>query len=246
MRTLLSAVVLSAAALSARAAEPTESKGDPRALALMQESHKARYSWSPSVSGVSGKFAFTIDGKAGTGTFDAVLRKRGGITVTVSDESVKERLEHHIRSLIQHRTPAAAGSTREAIDYVIVVEDEDRGPLIMPLGDALHSTYRVKNGQLVQVNRAMHGVRFSINVQGFEKMADGRQWTTGYTVTSWKHDTGARVSHSTTTTDGFHNVGGEMFPKAEKVVLEKGGAAASTVELKYSDIKFVSAASASK
>jgi hypothetical protein len=48
----------------------------------------------------------------------------------------------------------------------------EHGPLIMTVGDPMQSTQRVKDGRMVQVNRAMGGKRFTINVTEFEKSPD--------------------------------------------------------------------------
>jgi hypothetical protein len=82
---------------------------------------------------------------------------------------VPEEVKDHIGSLISHRTPPAARAPkRPTPPSVIVVEDEDRGPLIMTVGDPMQSTQRVKDGRMVQVNRLMGGKRFTIDVVEFE------------------------------------------------------------------------------
>jgi hypothetical protein len=47
-------------------------KSDPRAAALLQEAAKTRYTWSPEISAVSGKFTWEKGGKSGAGTFHSV------------------------------------------------------------------------------------------------------------------------------------------------------------------------------
>src|SRR5262245_13087202 len=102
-------------------------QGDPRAAALMEASAKSRYTWSTDISAVSGKFAWSEDGKKGTGSFRSVLHQRGGLTFKAEDGGdVPAEVREHIGSLILHRTPPAAGSAqRRPTAYRIVVEDED-------------------------------------------------------------------------------------------------------------------------
>jgi hypothetical protein len=72
-------------------------KGDPRGAALLQEAAKTRYTWSPEVSAVSGKFAWEKDGKAGAGTFRSVLHKRGGLAIKAEgDAEVPAEVKDHI------------------------------------------------------------------------------------------------------------------------------------------------------
>jgi len=227
------------AGLTAAADKPDATKGDPRAAALMDEATNTRYLWSPDVSAVSGKFAWEMEGKSGTGTFRSVLRQRGGLTVTTEgDPEIVKELKEHIGSLISHRTPPAANAAKRPTPAsVIVVEDEERGPLILTVGDAMQSTQRVKDGKLVQVNRVMGDKRFTIDVAEFEKSTDGHYYPSAFTVTWWDAPSGKKTEKQTYTTQGFHVIEGQMFPKAEKVVSEKAGQA-STLALQYSDVKF--------
>jgi hypothetical protein len=232
-----------AAGLQAADTKLDGAKGDPRAAALLQEAARSRYTWSPEVVAVSGKLAWDQDGKAGSGTFRSVLRQRGGLTITApGDAAVPTEVKDHVASMINHRVPpSAAAAERPQPPSVIVVEDEDRGPLILTVGDAMQSTQRVRDGRLVQVNRLMGGKRFTIDVTHFEQAQDGhRAYPAAFTVTWWDAATGKKVERQTYTTQGFYVINGQMFPRAEKVVSEKGGKT-STLQIQYSDVKFETA-----
>lgn len=234
--------------------EKPAAKADPRAMALMDEAIRNRYMWSPSVTGVSGKFVYEADGRRAEGSFNSVLRKRGGLTITVDKvtdlpsatpdpkaAAPADAVKGHIGSLILHRTPAPAGAPARAQDpMTVVVEDEERGPLLLVLGDPLASSYRVKDGRLVQVNRHMGEQRFSIDVTGFATVSDGRGFTTAYTITWWDAVTGKRAERQTYTADGLFDQGGQVFPKSEKVVTEKDGKT-TVMTMRYSDVKFETA-----
>jgi hypothetical protein len=221
-------------------AKQAPTKSDPRAAALMEEAAKTRYIWSPETAAVSGKITWDKDGQAGAATFHSVLHKRGGLTLTPeSGASVPAEVKDHLASLIGHRTASAPGAAqRPPADVAILVEDEERGPLILTVGDAMQSTQRVKDGKLVQVNRMMGPKRFTIDVTEFEKASDGqRVYPAAFTVTWWDAATGKKLEKQTYTTQGFYLVEGQMFPKAEKVVSEKDGKT-STLTIQYADIKF--------
>jgi hypothetical protein len=220
--------------------QPPTPKGDPRAAALLQEGAKTRYTWSPHVQAVSGKVAWEEEGKSGSAAFRSVLHQRGGLTFSGADHAVvPDSVREHIASMIGHRAPPKAGAgTRSQPPSVIVVEDEDRGPLILTVGDPLQSTERVKDGKLVQVNRVMGGKRFTIDVMQFEPAPDGhRFYPAAFTVTWWDAVSGKKVEKQYYTTAGFYVVDGQMFPKGEKVVSDKNSKT-STLEIKYSDIHF--------
>ena len=146
--------------------------------------------------------------------------------------------------MIGHRVPPVP-ETAECPQppAVIVVEDDEHGPLIMTMGDPMQSTQRVKDGKLVQVNRMMGGKRFTIDVTQFEKAPDGRRvYPAAFTVTWWDASTGKMVEKQHYASHGFYLAAGQMFPKSEKVVSEKDGKR-SILEIKYSDIKFETAQS---
>jgi hypothetical protein len=215
-------------------------KGDPRAEVLLQKAARTRYTWAPEAVAVSGAITWEKDGKAGAGTFRSVLRQRGGLTITPEgDAQVPTEVKEHVASMIGHRVPPAPGAAeRPQPPSVIVVEDDDRGPLILTVGDPLQSTQRVKDGKLVQVNRVMGGRRFTIDVTEFARAPDNqRVYPAAFTVTWWDAATGKRTEKQSYTTQGFHVVSGQMFPRAEKVVSDKEGKT-STLEIRYSNVQF--------
>lgn len=237
---IVGAFWLAGSGLWAADEKPTAPKGDPRGAALLQEAAKTRYTWSLEVSAVSGKFAWEKDGTSGTGTFRSVLHKRGGLAITAEGNAeVPADVKEHIGSTIMHRAgPAPGVPERPQPESVIVVEDDSRGPLILILGDSMNSSQRVKDGKLVQVNRVMGGKRFTIDVTEFEKAPDGqRVYPAAFTVTWWDAANGNKLEKQNYTTQGFQLVDGQMFPKAEKVVSEKGDKI-TTLDIRYSDIKF--------
>jgi hypothetical protein len=212
-------------------------KGDARAATLMADAAKSRYVWSPDVKSVSGKFAWEEGGKGGEGTFHADLSKRGA-GVKVEGENLSEEVVDHVKSMIQHRIGGTPGmAARGTPSYVIVVEDEERGPLIMTLGDPMASTQRIKDGKMVQVNRLMGGKRFTIDVTECEKSPEGHYWPSAFTVTWWDAASGKKLEKQTYSTQGFALIDEQMFPKAEKVISEKDGKT-TTMVLRYSDVKF--------
>jgi hypothetical protein len=223
------------------AVAPAKPKGDPRAAELMRRSEETRYSWPADVARIEGRVEWTVDNASGKAGFSADLRT-GTVEVSHPDEAAARRIQGHLRSLITHRAapPAPAGdrAAKEPTAYAIVVEDEERGPLIMPVGDPMLSTYRVnKDGLLVQVNRTTPGSRFTIDIKDAARLADGRYWTTAYTLTRWDPATGKRTGRTVYAAEGFHDVGGRFFPKAEKVESE-GDGRTTRMELRFSDIRF--------
>jgi hypothetical protein len=243
-KTFVSAVILlTGASVGAEQMKPRGPKEDARAAALMQEAAKSRYTWSPDVTVVSFRFTWARDGKSGSGTFRSEIHKRAGSTYSPEgSEALPEEVREHINSMIMHRTPPRHESAqRPAGSFAVLVEGDDRGPLLMTRGDAMLSTQRVKDGRMVQVNRTMGGKRFTIDVTRFEKTSDGRYYPADFTVTWWDAATGKKLEKQTYSTEGLYSVDGQMFPKAEKVVSDKSGKT-SELAIRYSDVKVESGA----
>jgi hypothetical protein len=212
---------------------------DGRAAVLMQEAARSRYTWGADVIAVAGKFTWSKDGKGGSGSFRSVLHQRDGLTFAAEDSTeVPAEVREHIASLIMHRTPPTADSAPQVPgSYAILLEDDDRGPLILTASDLMLSSQRVKDGKFVQVNRTMGGRRFTIDVTRFEKSTDGRFCPADITVTLWDAATGKRLEKRIATTDGFFVQEGQLFPKAEKIISEKAGKT-SELDIRYSEVKF--------
>jgi hypothetical protein len=223
----------------AGAEENAKKKGDARAADLMDQAAKSRYVWIGDVTGVSGEFTWSRDGKTGSATFHDVFHQHDALRITGQGGSaVPEEIHDHVASMINHRVPPGpAAAKRPRPEAVVLVEDDERGPLIMTVGDAMQSTQRIKDGKLVQVNRRMGGQRFTIDVTEFENVPDGRVYPKSFTVTWWDAATGKRTEQQMYTTEGLETVDGQMFPKAEKVVSEKDGHT-STMEISYTNVKF--------
>jgi hypothetical protein len=219
--------------------KPTAPKGDPRAAALMEAASKTRYTWSQDNTAVSGKIEWDKDGKSGAATFRDVFHQRGGLTFSPEGGGeVPEEVREHVGSMIAHRVPSSpTAAKRPTPASMIVVEDEERGPLIMTVGDPMQSTQRVKDGRMVQVNRVMGGERFTIDVTEFEKSPDSHWYPSAFTVTWWEAPTGKKVKKQAYSTHGFQVIDGQMFPKEEQVVSEQEGKT-STLKIRYSSVKF--------
>jgi hypothetical protein len=223
----------------AGAEEKTKNKGDARAAALIDQAAKTRYVWSGDVSAVSGEFTWSKDGVTGSASFRDVFHQHDGLKIEgQGGAQVPEEIRDHVASMINHRVPLSeAAAKKPRPEAAVLLEDDERGPLVMMVGDAMQSTQRIKDGKLVQVNRRMGGKRFTIDVTQFENAPDGRVYPSAFTVTWWDANNGKRLERQTYTTEGLAVIDGQLFPKAEKVVAEQDGHT-STMEISYSNIKF--------
>lgn len=165
-------------------------KADADAVRILDEAHAARAHWGPNFPGFTADAVFSLNGQTA----------RGRITVTADyniqyDLGSKE-LENAIRpsfaSLIMHRR---AGNPT----YQATWRDSETHPLgrAISLNDELKSFYRVRDRQIMQVNRRMGSQRFTNNVFENEETKLGflpRFWNVAY----YDNDTNALLRVSTT------------------------------------------------
>ncbi|HMP15535.1 MAG TPA: DUF3386 family protein [Gemmatales bacterium] len=70
-------------------------------------------------------------------------------------------------------------------------KDDDKHPLgrlIHVLNDELHSSYRIRDNQIMVVNRLQDGARFSITVQANIQNEEGKYLPSAYSVHYWDKD----------------------------------------------------------
>jgi hypothetical protein len=151
-----------AAALVAQASTPPlgQKKEDPVATKLFAEARAARAAWH-NFPGFTADVAVNFDGKIHRGTVD--VKANGIVKVEIADEAARGWVKEQLASLVAHRRP---GSPAEKIPCAF-----GDGPADHPLGRAIvmldednHSSFRVKDRQILEVNRAMKDSRFTITV----------------------------------------------------------------------------------
>lgn len=185
-RTYLSLMYETAGASAAAAGSRT----DAEAIRLLDEAHAARAHWGKDFPGFTADAVFSLNGQTA----------RGKITVTrdydIRYELGSKELETAIRpsfaSLIMHRR---GGNPT----YQATWRDSETHPLgrAIDLNDELKSFYRVRDRQILQVNRRMGSQRFTNNVFENEETRFGflpRFWNVAY----YDNDTNALLRVSTT------------------------------------------------
>jgi hypothetical protein len=176
-RTYLS--VMFQAAKPAGTAVAAAVKTDADAIKILKDAHEARAHWDKDFPGFTADAVYMWNGKQvkGTITVDSQLN----IKYDLGNKEAETSLRPSFASLIMHR-----GGGDGAPDYAANWKDNEIHPLgrAINLNDKYGSWYRVKDRQILQVNRTMGPtMRFTTNVLENESGRHGflpRAWTVSY------------------------------------------------------------------
>jgi len=167
-------------------------KTDAEAIKILKDAHEARAHWGKDFPGFTADAVYLWDGKQvkGTVTVDSELN----IKYDLGNKDAETSLRPSFGSLIMHR-----GGDGDAPDYPANWKDNEVHPLgrAINLNDKYGSWYRVKDRQILQVNRNMGSQRFTTNVLENESGRLGflpRAWTVSY----YDNATNALLRSSTT------------------------------------------------
>lgn len=140
-----------------------------------------------------------------------------------------------LASAISHRL-----SNPKAEKTQCAFADEDKthplGRLVNLLNDGMHSSYRIRDNQIMVVNRLKDGVKFSITVQENMKNEEGKYLPVAYSVHHWSQD--GALEKTEAHTQGWVRMNGMDLPKLIRVVTVSKEVDAR--EIRLENIKLVS------
>ena len=111
------------------------------------------------------------------------------------------------------------------------VTDHPLGRAIRVLNDEFHSSYRIRDKQVIEVNRRMGDLRFTITVMENRQNAEKKYLPSNYVVNYWDVKTGA-LKKSVTHYNTFTRIGKFDLPLSALIVTaEDGKQAARSIKL---------------
>lgn len=84
--------------------------------------------------------------------------------------------------------------------------------------DGLESVYRVRSGEIVQVERRFGDLRFTVNIQERQRTADGKSLPVHYCIIYWSRDDG-RIIRTDLYRDGYREVEGLYLPLSRRITV---------------------------
>jgi hypothetical protein len=205
------------------AAEGASDDATPRFRAAVA----ARAVWGKDFPGFTASVELNVDGHVYTGK--ATVGTKGKTTLDLegvaADSEARRWALGELISIVQHRGPGRDPSASENPTSYRFTEPDDSHPLgrrIEEVGDDHESAYRVRNDQILEVNRHMGKERFTITVLENTKNAEGHYLPRAFTVTFWDAETG-KIARAITTHQEWTRVGNYDLPTVSSAVMTSDG-----------------------
>ncbi len=164
--------------------EKSSSKEDPAATKLLADAIAARAVWKD-FPGFTAQVEVNRDGQLATGMVEVNgkgkivnLDLAGQAAADLKDpvhETLASVIGHRLPSASDHPTPCKFGDDKEFPE----------GRLVVPLEDEMGSSYRIREQQILMVNRKMKDTRFTITVTENHLNEDKLYLPVSYVVNFW-------------------------------------------------------------
>jgi hypothetical protein len=151
----------------------TRAGDDTRARKMMEEAFNRRYRWSENFKGFSAEFALTREGKTAKGSIQVDMTKpHGGVTVTCTNEEVKQFVSETLASTVTHTRASSFDKSFGSSSFAIAGDGAHGGTKIIITGHGFFKDFTVKDGNIV-ANHGGHGEMSSeVNVRKIVWLAE--------------------------------------------------------------------------
>jgi hypothetical protein len=192
---------------------PLDRRGpDAEAVALFEEALAARAQWS-GFPGFTAPIAGDIDGRQFSGSVK--IDSDGGVTLDSNDTPIEAWVKDQLESIAMHRIASSQGDASAAAKPVLRFADDRHdhplGRLLIFEGGSFASSYRVKDKQVMVVNRNMGRQNMTITVLDNDRNVEGKFLPRSYTVQFWDATTG-ELRRTDTIQDRWRRVGSWDLP----------------------------------
>lgn len=199
--------------------EKKERKEDPEASKLLADARAARANWE-GFTGFTADIELNVEGKVSRGKLE--VDHKGKVTLSgFDDKDVENYTRRQMSSIVGHRMD----SSSDLKTPCVFTEDDVHHPLgrtIQVLNDEFHSSYRIRDKQVIVVNRSMKDLRFTITVLENHLNAEKQFLPAHYVVNSWDIKTNA-LKRSEAFQQRFVRVGKFDLPSLSMVVTASDG-----------------------
>ncbi len=173
--------------------EASDAATDPAATKLLSEARAARALYH-AFPGFRADIEVNLDGKTTRGQVE--VSEKGKAVLKLDNADAAKWAKNTLEQLIAHRL---SGGPEEETPCAFVDNDEHHplGRAIRVLNDEFHSSYRIRDRQVIVVNRQVPGARFTITVMKNILTSEKKFLPASYVVNTWDAKTNALVSSET-------------------------------------------------
>lgn len=192
------------------AGKPCGRRGGRRIFA---EAVAHRAAWRD-LPGFSADITGWLDGRAFAGS--VTVKGDGSVEIKTDDPAAQPWLQDQLDSMVMHRqAPPAASAGKTGPKFRLVEEPEGHplGKLIAVEGGQMASSYRIKDRQILVVNRRMGKRNMTITILENETNPEGNFLPHSYVVQYWDAATGKLLLTETIQDAGNASAPGTCRPR---------------------------------
>ena len=162
------------------AKEEKKLEADPAATRLLADARAERANWVD-FPGFHADVTVNVEGKIHKGTVEVTSKGRVDVKL---DGDEKTETRSMLSSIVGHRLDDTTTLTTPCA-FADDVTDHPLGRAIKVLNDEFHSSYRIRDKQVIVVNRSMKDLRFTITVLENRLNAEKKYLPASYIVNYW-------------------------------------------------------------
>ncbi len=206
------------------------------AAGLLQQARKNREVFTKDFYGFRSKLTVRMDSKAHHGT--CLFRVPGTLEIALNGGKAPSVVEAAVRNMLMHRVPSSTTVTTEARYGEADAHSLGRKVL---LDDKYQCTYRIKDRQILQVDRTMPGYRRVLTVLETRTAASGRYLPRHVFAVVVDNDSGA-IREAWTYITRYQEIGSNYLPHSRHVI-RTGKGRTGTLLIEWHDIQLLQEAS---
>jgi hypothetical protein len=193
---------------------------DAAATKLLADARAARAEWE-NFPGFKADLEVNLEGKVSKGTL--TVSDKGDVSLKLdAGEDVIKWTKRQLSSVVGHRMSDGGGGSPTPCGFPDDNAVHPLGRTVQVLNDEFHSSYRIRDRQVIVVNRTGGEVRFTITVMENQVNEEKKFLPVSYVVNTWDGKTGVLKS-----SDTFHHtwkrVGKFDLPETVNLVTATSG-----------------------
>lgn len=182
---------------------------------LMRRAYNAEYRYPESFGGFRARMYYSWDAEGWGGAVE--VRNPADIRYSGAAGRVDEHLRWEITAMIGHRWCIPYERAEGSLNLRLDPKQTPAGRSVH-VEDGLESVYRVRSGEIVQVERRFGDLRFTVNIQERQRTADGKSLPVHYCIIYWSRDDG-RIIRTDLYRDGYREVEGLYLPLSRRITV---------------------------
>ena len=198
---------------------PLAAGPDPAAVTLFQEALAARAHWK-GFPGFSAHASGTVEGRPFSGS--VTVSATGAVSTDIQDETGQSWMQEQLDSTVLHRgagnSARASGQEKPILYFADADKDHPLGRLLIFEGGRFASSYRVKDKQILVVNRRLGKENMTILVLENERTPAGTFLPRSYTVQYWDAATG-KLKRTEAIRESWQRVGSWELPAGHTIAV---------------------------